>query len=146
MPTYVTTRCGICGSMWEENSPGRHSLFGPPIVKCSSCGGYVKTKFKLFRDMSLLEKAWFLIGQVLFKLCLSVFLFIGTTYFFRTYYFVEFSSFSTFEMIFMGFIIGAPFLYSVFTFFDVIFTGKSIKDTESKFDANGGFISSEDWF
>ena len=146
MATYVTTRCGICGAIWEEHSPGRHSSFGPPVVKCSSCGGYQRTKFKLFRDMNLLEKALFLFGQVLFKLCISLVLFIGSTYFFTDYYFEEFSSFTTFEMIVGGIGGGIFFLASIFTFIDVISTRTAIKDTESKFDANGGFISSEDWY
>lgn len=66
---YVTTKCGHCKTKWEFLSSERVDiLLGPPVVKCSSCGGLNKTKHKLYRDMNFFQKSWFFIQQGLLRI------------------------------------------------------------------------------
>ena len=72
MGNYTITRCGICSETWEAVSAPASTLFGAPNVKCKSCGIINKTRFTLYRDMSVGLKMFFLFGQFVFKFFLGV--------------------------------------------------------------------------
>ncbi len=146
MATYVSTKCGVCGSYWEYNEQGRHMSFGPPIVKCSFCGSLIKTKFKLFRDMNILEKIWFLSGQVLLRFALGIGASYGIYYIVKTQYIPMWNDINLAGKIITGLILLVIGLWGVFTIFDTLFTNTNIKDVENEFDKNGGYITSESWY
>lgn len=68
MGTYITTKCGHCKVKWEFlNSTRLNIKLGPPIIKCSHCGGLNKTKHKLYRDMNIFEKIWLYVEQTFLR-------------------------------------------------------------------------------
>jgi len=147
---YSTSKCGNCGKYWEYmNSSGNMDKLGPPIIKCSSCGSMNKTKFKLFREMSVFEKiilfgknfvvACFGLGMVVVGLCALYDYFLnggiwGLGGFFDEWY----------GVLIVGFLL-------LFGTGAVLGSSpnrirKVINNLESSFDLNGGYISSEEYY
>jgi uncharacterized membrane protein len=57
MGVYVTSKCPNCDYHIKHfEIKTNHSKFGTPIIKCQNCSQLIKTKKKLWRDMTMVEK------------------------------------------------------------------------------------------
>lgn len=141
MGVYYTTKCGHCNIKWEFLNMRGNTKLGPPIVKCSSCFKMNKTKYKLYRDMSIFEKTvWYV--QCLFSIGFGLIMLIG-------------GLFLLFDMIFYGghisgIIEESDWLGWVFSIGLILIGSRNSseifhlnshrKDLEHFFDSNGGFL------
>ena len=64
MAVYRFSKCGNCGDRFENMAEGGDSAYGPPFIKCSSCNHLNKTKYTLWRDLSILKKISVMFGQI----------------------------------------------------------------------------------
>ena len=57
---YETALCPHCKKYWVLNRPSKSPFnrIGPPLIKCSGCGGVSRTKYVLYEEASLFRKAW----------------------------------------------------------------------------------------
>lgn len=83
MSVHYTTRCGNCNKSFQFFEPGAKSWVGAPIVKCSACNTLNKTEQNLYRDLGLVDKLFFWVGQYLRRgifIIVPIILTIGTIY------------------------------------------------------------------
>ena len=81
MAVFQSDSCGHCKTIWSNRMNAIIGGYGPPKVKCSTCGGINGTGMKWARDSSKKEK-----NILWFRLCLRTeiwfviisFIFIGT--------------------------------------------------------------------
>ena len=74
MARYTTTKCGVCGAIWENMTQGTHSSIGPPLVKCRKCLSLNRTNRVLYRDASASKKVFFWLGQFVSLIFIGVYL------------------------------------------------------------------------
>ena len=147
---YSTSKCGGCGKYWEYmNSSSNMTKLGPPIIKCSSCGSMNRTKFKLFREMTVFEKIILLGGQ-LFVACFSLgMVVVGLCILYD--YFLNNGDWR------MGSAFNEWYGVLIVVFLMLFGSGgvlgslpnkirRVINNLESSFDLNGGYISSEEYY
>lgn len=136
---------------------GADSAYGPPFVKCSSCDHLNRTKYTLWRDMSIFKKTSVLFGQIIRALVYGVFP-IGFSIVWTHYHFVSSMK---------GFDSGLAYMLSINNWFGIIFFSlipigmvflgtseikkffnlfKTFKYDENLFDKNKGFLWSYEWF
>ncbi|WP_282125621.1 hypothetical protein [Marinifilum flexuosum] len=151
MGTYTTTKCGNCGHAFETLNYGRHSIVGPPKIKCASCNTINMTSFKLYRDMGMSNKIYFWIGQVFGTAIMGLVSFIiGVSW---LYYMTTNGDYVKMWEIdnYIGLLIlgGIPIsllFKGVFHIKDLSLVKKSCEAIEDLYDKNGGFILSDQYF
>ena len=150
MAVYTTAKCGHCGINWTTLNPNTpNTVFGklgPPVIKCSTCYRDNKTNYKLIRDLNPLEKILYVKVKNIFGIILSLcFIAVG---------------------FYLGFvvtpgakdegIVPAVILFSVFSVAFVVLGVIGIKNNvngssdfdclEMKYDSNGGFLWSNEYY
>lgn len=157
MGTYQTSKCGNCENTWSFMKYGGDSSCGPSVIKCVHCNGLNRTKMKLYRDFSLLNKLAFWLGRGLFKPIFGLFMMVsGLGILYWQYLTVEDNGLSPmshmleinnwFGIIFFHAIaIGVAWL-GISKITDTFSTKKQIMAMEQLFDKNGGFFWSNEQY
>lgn len=151
MGTYTTTKCGYCNYKFEFMSYGRHSLIGPPRIKCIRCGQFNNTSFTLYRDTNNWQKFSFWIGQFFSRVVYGLFSLIfgsgGLLYLiFSGKYAQMWTDENYFGILFFT-AIGAGMSYFGYdSIREMLYTKTACKDIEKVYDENGGYLKSDQFF
>jgi hypothetical protein len=154
MAIYTTTKCGNCGKSWETLSRDKHSLMGPPVVKCSFCGQLSETGFKLYSQINWFEKIRFWLSQS-FRILLYGFGSIAFGLLWLNFYIEKWISGEVSPNSILDW--AASLFFGAGIPIALIFWGiselkefRNIKKTinlmEEKYRSQGGFIDSNQWF
>ena len=158
MAIYTTTKCGFCNCAWEFLDNKRADVIvGPPVIKCENCGALNKTKKKLFRDLNIIQKTYFIVEQTLFRFIYSSFIiFFG----FAAFYF-PFTNKSVSGSMFIPemeepkkFIAAILFVTAAYFIIkagyenmkQILLVNDFIKQVEKQHDKNGGYVLSKDFY
>ncbi|MDB4037210.1 hypothetical protein N9473_03975 [Polaribacter sp.] len=136
---------------------GGDSAFGPPNIKCSSCQHTNKTRYKLFRDMSFLQKTSILLGQTfraitigltgIFMGCVIGYKFlVEPTDGFNTSFEYMLSINNWFGIILFVVLSVGTFWFGISEIRGFLNLFKTIRSFEDKYDNNEGFLWSNEWY
>ena len=142
MVVYSSTKCGHCGISWTSLNPNAPSQsfdkIGSPVIRCSTCLKDNKTKWKLPRDLNIIEKLIYVKGKQVFGILFSfalIFIGLGLSF---SFYYVEGDLVAPFFLILFFAVPGAIGLKNNLT------VHTDLDYLERRFDKNGGFCWSNE--
>ncbi len=143
MVVYSSAKCGHCGISWTSLNPNAPSQsfdkIGPPVIRCSTCLKDNKTKWKLPRDLNIIEKLINVKGKQVFGILFSLAIIIGGFYFgIGIYLETDGGLFEGLFFFCLGVIPGVIGLKNNLT------VHTDLDYLERKFDKNGGFCWSNE--